>query len=190
MFTITATMQTETVTLKDDTLKQMVKYMDAQHLEFSKAALKVRRKSIFEILIQLIRFTPVDTGRLRGSWTPYLDRWGKQASYARFLSDKSLAKSKPKTLMGRAKAAAQKLLNLDQVSAGKREGFFTEGEGVTTIGTNVAYAYAVNQQSQYFDLASINANRILNKNAEEFLKAAAAAGWIPTDFSDEPRPSN
>jgi hypothetical protein len=181
MFTITATMQTETAELKDDTLQQMVKYMDGAHREFELAALKVHRKTVFEILIALIRYTPVDTGRLRGSWTPYLDRHGKSAAYSRFMGDSSLA-------IGDRGGAAR--LDAAAISQGKREGFFTDGTLITTVGSNVAYAYAVNEYSRYFDRAAIDANRIINKNFEEFLKASREAGWIPPRYSDEPKPES
>jgi hypothetical protein len=183
-------MTTATAELKDDTLRQMVKYMDGQHVEFEKAALKVHRKTVFEILIQLLRYTPVDTGRLRGSWTPYLDRWGKQASYRRFLSDKTLVRSRPKSALGRAAAAVRRVLKLDSISEGKREGFFRESALITTVGTNVEYAVKVNAQSHYLELAAQDAMRLINKNFENFITAARKAGWIPPDFSDEPRPEN
>jgi hypothetical protein len=190
MIAITATMTTHNAELKDDTLQAMVKYFDGAHVEFEKAALKVHRKTVFEILITLIRFTPVLTGRLRGSWTPYLDRFGKQSSYARYLNDKSLVRNRPTSALAKGAAAIKKVLGIDEVSQGKSQGFFMDSGLVTTVGSNVEYAAKINAQSHYLDRATEDANRIINANFEQFLKAAREAGWIPTDFSDEPKPEN
>jgi len=189
MISITATMTTGTAELHDNTLKEMVKWMDGQHVEFERAAVKVHRKTIFEILIQLLRFTPVLTGRLRGSWTPYMDRYNKQSAYMRFLNDASLVRSKPKTVSGKLRAAVQGILGMDQVSKGKREGFFREAPFITTIGSNVVYASAANKKSRFLDLTIADAARIINANFEQFLAATKKAGWIPSDYKDDPRPS-
>lgn len=187
--TITATLTTKDVTLKDATMKDVVKWFDKQHEQFALAAMKVHRKTVFEILIYLLRVCPVLTGRLRGSWTPYLDRYGKQASYSRFLSDKSLVRSAPKTALGTFKAKIKEVLSLDAVSKGKAEGSFTESGMLTTVSSNVVYAAKVNESSHYFDRTSETANSIINANFENFLAAARKEGWIPpADFSDEPRP--
>lgn len=190
MLTITATMKTETVELKDDTLAQMVKYMDAQHIEFEKGALKVHRKTVFEILIHMLRTTPVLTGRLRGSWTPFLDRWGKQSAYARYLNDKSLVRSKPESLAGRLTQSLSRLAGTDAVSQGKEQGFFQDAGLITTVGTNVAYAEKVNESSHYFTQGAQAAAQILNANTEQYLIAARKAGWIPPAdaLSDDPKP--
>lgn len=185
---IHASMTTEEAALKDDTLELMAQYLEHGGERFAKAALKVHRKTVFEILIQLLRYCPVLTGRLRGSWTPFLDRWGKQSSYARFLNDKSLVESAPKTVLGTVKAKIDKLLSLDAVSQGKAQGFFADQGMITTIGTNVVYAAKVNAQSRYFTRAAISANFIINANFEQFLEAARKAGWVPDNYSDEPRP--
>lgn len=188
MIEITATMTTQTVELKDNTLRAMVKYMDGMHLQFERGIIKLHRKTVFEILILLIRYTPVLTGRLRGSWTPYLDRYGKQAAYAKYLNDKSLVIYKKASTAKRLVMAVKKRLGLDEITAGKLEGFFTESALVTTVGSNVAYAASVNAQSKYFDRASQAATFIINDNYEQYIKAAQKEGWIPTDYPDDPQP--
>lgn len=189
MISITATMQTATAELKDDTLKQMVKYMDEQHIEFERGALLVHRKTVFEILIQMIRITPVVSGRLRGSWTPYMDRWGKQSAYARYLNDTTLVRSKPRTLAGQLGRAFRRALNTgNEISQGKAQGFFMDNGLLTTVGTNVVYASKVNDSSHYFDQGARAAEEILQENMQNYLEAARKAGWIPTDLSDDPHP--
>lgn len=188
MLTITATMTTATAELKDDTLEAMVKYMDSAHIEFEQGALKVHRKTVFEILIHFLRITPVVTGRLRGSWTPYLDRWGKQSAYSRYLNDTSLVRSKPKTLGGQLGRAFRRALGTDEISEGKRQGFFQDSGLLTTVGTNVVYAASANEKSHYFDQGAAAAETILNQNMHNYIEAARKAGWIPTDLSDDPKP--
>ncbi len=187
---IQAELRNEEVTIKDDTLDEIIKYFDAQHETFRQAATKVFRKTTFEILILLIRYCPVMTGRLRGSWTPYLDRYGKASSYTRYLEDKSLVRSAPATATAKVVTSAKKPFSADQVSAGKAEGFFTDHDGVVTVGSNVVYASLANRKSGYFDRTVEQGDRIINANFENFLEASKKAGWIPgDDFGDEPRPT-
>lgn len=184
MIQMTAGLSIGTVKLKD--VHAIIKYFDEQHSEFANAAVKVHRKTVFEVLIYLLRLCPVLTGRLRGSWTPFLDKYGKQSSYAKFLNDRSLAGGRPKSMVGRAGAAIQDALGMGAVDQGKREGFFTDGPLITNVGTNVVYAEAVNQKSHYMDRTLAQAQMLVNRNFENFIKAAREKGWIPTDFKDDP----
>lgn len=186
MIAIHATMQVEQLTLNDDTMNKMVKFMDGAHTQFTKAAIKVHRKIVFSVLIYLMRVCPVLTGRLRGSWTPFLDKYQKQSFYARYLSDKSLVRSRPKTLIGHASQAAAALFGRTAVDQGKAEGYFADGPLITTVGSNVVYAGKVNDASHYLDVTVAMAQPFIDQTFKDFIEAAENAGWIPTDLSDDP----
>lgn len=188
MIAIHATYSGENIELKDDTLREMVKYLDGSHIEFEQAALKVHRKTVFEVLIQLLRYCPVITGRLRGSWTPYLDKWGKQSAYARFLSDASLVTHRVRGAYARTKNTLKRLAGVDEVSEGKRLGYYQDSGLMTTVGSNVAYAASVNEQSGYLDKAAQAASFIIDQNFTQFMEASRKVGWIPTDYKDDPKP--
>lgn len=185
MIRIQAALDAPEVHVKSETLQEVFKYFDGLHLKFERAVLMVHRKSVFEILIYLIRLTPVVTGRLRGSWTPFLDKYGKQSFYARYLNDRSIAGGRPKTVTGRALAVLGGVVGLSAVDEGKRLGFYLDNALLTTVGTNVVYAGSVNQQSHYLDKTVAQAQLLINKNLEGFVEASRKAGWIPT-LSDNP----
>jgi hypothetical protein len=151
--------------------------MDGQHEQFEKGVAKVHKKSVYQILIYWLRVCPVLTGRLRGSLTPYLDRNGKQNLYTKYLKDRSLVTGGRKT----DTKQDRKLMEKDETEAGKLEGFVSEGmEGLlTTVGTNVVYAAAVDRTTQHFTKTLARGQQIYNKNFQNYLAAAAEAGWIP-----------
>lgn len=186
MIDIHATMQIEHITLNDDTMNKMVKFMDGAHTEFTKAAIKVHRKIVFSILIYLIRICPVLTGRLRGSWTPFLDKYQKQAFYGRYLNDASLVRSKPKTLLGHASQSLKGFLGLSAVDQGKKDGYFADGPLITTVGSNVVYAAKVNDASHYLDVTVAMSEPFIDQTFKDFIEASEKAGWIPTDLGDDP----
>ncbi len=186
MIKVQAALTAPEVHVKAETLQEIFKYFDGLHLKFERAALMIHRKTVFEILIYLIRLTPVVTGRLRGSWTPFLDKYGKQSFYARYLNDRALSGGRPKTITGRAMATLGGVVGMSAVDEGKRLGFYLDNALLTTVGSNVVYAGSVNQKSHYLDKTVAQAQTLINKNFESFLEASRKAGWIPNDLNDDP----
>ena len=78
----------------------------------------------------------------------------------------------------------------DLVNEGKNAGLMVESDSqlLTTVGTNVVYASAVDRKTQHFTKALVRGDVIYNKNFQNYLDAAAAKGWIPqeAEVSDEP----
>ena len=181
-FGITATMKTGTVTLTG--FEEIAQWMDEQHAQFAAGAQKVHRKTVLQTLIYWIRVCPVLTGRLRGSLTLYLDRWSKQAAYQKYLRDKSL-------VTGGAEGKNIRKGSLeDQFDEGKKDGVAIESNGgmMTTVGTNVIYAEYVDRKTQHFEKTMIKAVDLYERNFQNYLDAAHAAGWIPKaeDVPDDP----
>jgi hypothetical protein len=177
-------MKVGTITL--DGFDEIAQWLDGQHLEFERGVVKVHRKSVLEILIYWLRVCPVLTGRLRGSLTLYLDRWGKQTAYMKYIKDRALVTG------GRTTDTPQdrKLMSQDLVNEGKQEGLMVESDSglMTTVGTNVVYASAVDRKTQHFTKALAKGDLIYNKNFQNYLDKAAEAGWIPKadDVPDDP----
>ncbi len=185
MIKVQASLIARDVTLRNATMGEIAKWFDGQHVKFERAALMVHRKTVFEILIYLIRLTPVVTGRLRGSWTPFLDKYGKQSFYARYLNDRSLAGGRPKTIGGQVMATLGGVLGMSAVAQGKRLGFFMDNALLTTVGSNVVYGAKVDESSHYMTKTAAQAQLLINQNFENFVEASTKSGWIP-DLKDDP----
>jgi hypothetical protein len=173
-------------TISLDGFEEIAQWLDGQHVQFEKGVVKVHRKSVLEILIYWLRVCPVLTGRLRGSLTLYLDKWGKQGAYMKYIKDRALVTGGRTTDTPEDK----KLESQDLVNEGKNEGLMVESDSqlLTTVGTNVVYAAAVDRKTQHFTKALVRGDVIYNKNFQNYLDAAAAKGWIPqeAEVSDEP----
>lgn len=188
MITIKAAMTDEVTGIRQETIDAVVKWFDAQHERFKQGALIVHRKSVFEILRVLLQFTPVVTGRLRGSWTPYFDHYNKNGAYARAMAETAM--SRAAGMVRKAATAAKNLLGRDAISQGKRKGFWREGAGgfLTTIGSNVVYADSANQSSKYLTKTARVGDRIILANFTAYLEMAKNMKWIPeaSDLTDDP----
>ena len=160
-----------TVTLNTNTLEDVAKYFDKQHVEFVSKCQLVHRKLLFQILRFLIRICPVDTGRLRGSWTPFMEKYGNQG-YWKWMTDASMAASTRKT--------PRKGFSMEAVSQGKGEGQFVDSPMDTTIISNVSYAEDADKRSGYISRLLAYADNIYNKTFANFLDAAAKQGMIPS----------
>jgi hypothetical protein len=158
------------IVLNDTTLEKVAQYFDEQHVEFVEKTQLVHRKIVFKILNFLIRICPVDTGRLRGSFTPLFDKYGN-SSFARWIADSSMAPYPRKT--------PKKGFNPEAVQEGKDEGQFIDQPLDTTIMTNVAYAADVDATTGYIARMLVYGNEIYNSVFVNFLEAAAKQGMIP-----------
>lgn len=174
-----------TVHLRNATMERIVALFDGFHDQFARAAILVHRKTVFSILIYMIRLCPVVTGRLRGSWTPFLDKYGKQTAYARYLNEKALSSGVPKSVVGRFLQKLGGLVGLTAVNEGKSQGYYADAPFITTVGTNVVYAAKVNENSAYFDRTVSMAQLLIQQNFDDFIEKALDAGWIPP-LDDEP----
>jgi hypothetical protein len=158
------------ITLNTNTLETVTKYFDTMHADFVDKAQLVHRKSLFQILRYLIRICPVDTGRLRGSFTPFMDKYG-DTTYNKWMADASMAPSQRKT--------PKKGFNQEAVADGKAQGQFIDQPMDTTIVTNVSYAEDADKKSGYISRLMAYADNQYNKNFSNFLEAAAKKGLIP-----------
>lgn len=158
------------VSLSGKNLEAMAQYFDQQHLTFVQKAILVHRKIVFMVLRYLIRICPVDTGRLRGSFTPFFDKYSN-SSYSKWLADSSMAPSDRKT--------PKKGFSQTSVQEGKNEGEFVDSDMETTIMSNVFYAGYADNTTNYLAKTLVYGDNVYNKTFGQFLDAAATAGWIP-----------
>ncbi len=143
------------------------KYFDLEHEQFIKACAVVHRKSVFQILTRLIRLCNVLTGRLRGSWLPFMQRYGYQGANS-FLSSRPLD------------GGGQKGSDFSEaaVHEGMNQGDFIDDVLNTTIISNVVYAEAVNNRSNFVGKALAWGDTKYNDNFRRFFEVAEKKGWI------------
>lgn len=165
------------VEIPNPLLSTLAKYFDQEHEAFVKGAAIVHRKTVFQILTRIIRLCNVDTGRLRGSFTPLMDKWG-------FKGYESYMKQPP--IEGTPKVAKGKGYSEAEVNKGKILGQFVDALLNTTITSNVAYASDVNFKSYFLTKALIWGDNQYKRNFEAYLKAAAQKGWIPPQDLNAP----
>ncbi len=164
------------IQLTTDNLSFLAKWFDEQHEEFAKKSILVHRKTVFEILIKIIKECPVDTGRLRGSFLPFIDKYGVGGRATKIMQDNSSAAYPRKS----PKAGFDQV----QVQQGKTLGAFIDEALATTIASNVNYAMTAEARTGFLARALIWGRRRYNDNFERFFKAAAKQGMIPPD--DDP----
>lgn len=169
------------IKLKNTSLEFLAKWFDEQHEEFVKKAVLVHRKTVFEILIKIIKTCPVDTGRLRGSFLPFLDKYGMGARAAKVLQDNSSAAYPRET----PKAG----FDQQAVEEGKTLGEFIDDALATTIATNVNYAMPAEKRTGFLGRALIWGQRRYNDNFERFFEAAAKQGMIPPEDDETVDPA-
>lgn len=150
-------------------LRDVMRWVDGNHERFEKAVVLTHRKSVFQILTFLIRICPVDTGRLRGSWTPFFDKYGN-ASYQKWLADTSRASYPTK--------APKRGFSQEQVQQGKADGTFTDQALATTISSNVKYAEYADAKVGFMARAVQWGQELYLKNFGALLDKSAEAGWI------------
>ncbi len=170
MIYVAADMELRGVKLKDAQLELIAKFFDAEHEAFIKMATVVHRKSVFQILIRIIRLCNVETGRLRASFTPLMDKYG-WTSYVKYMQAAQL-EGGDTTRLPHNEAALRE---------GKSLGTFVDAILNTTIGSNVVYAEAVNARSQFLIKALIWGDKQYGQNFNGMFEAAYKKGWIQAE---------
>lgn len=165
------------VTIPNPELSTLAKYFDAEHAEFVKGAAIVHRKTVFQILTRIIRLCNVDTGRLRGSFTPLMDKWG-------FKGFEAYMRQPP--LEGAPRVGKGQGFSEAEVQKGKALGQFVDAVLNTTITSNVAYASDVNAKSQFLTKALVWGDHQYKKNFQAYIQQAAKKGWIPPQNLNQP----
>lgn len=155
----------------------LAKYFDAEHDAFVKGAAIVHRKTVFQILTRIIRLCNVDTGRLRGSFTPLMDKWGFKGFEA-YMKQPPIDGTPPKT---KGKGYSE-----TEVQKGKVLGQFVDAVLNTTITSNVVYATEVNAKSQFLMKSLAWGDNQYKRNFEAFFKSAEKKGWIPPQNLNAP----
>lgn len=145
----------------------LAKYFDEEHKAFTAAAGVVHRKSVFQILTRIIRLCNVDTGRLRGSFTTLMDKWGWKGFEPYMRMAPLDGGHAPENYSDKA------------AQEGKNQGEFIDALLDTTISSNVVYASEVDAKSQFLTRALVWGDDRYKKNFENFFEAAARQGWIP-----------
>lgn len=123
---------------------------------FPKEADKAHRVAVFSVLGQVIRWTRVDTGRLRAAWLPFLDTYG--VDYRAFMI--SYPTVKP-----------------DEEHLGRSEGTWEDFPFHTRILNNVKYAEHVDKKVGIFVTGTFLSRypyfeRIYSEKIKEFFDAA------------------
>lgn len=170
------------VTLKNSSLEVLAKWFDGQHEEFGQKAILVHRKTMFEILIKIIKLCPVDTGRLRASFLPFMDKYGAGNRGAKVMQDASSANYPRET--------PKKGYDAAQVERGKTEGQFIDEALATTIASNVVYSMSVEKRVGFLGRALIWGQKRYNDNFERFFAAAVRQGMIPSDKDETVDPNS
>ncbi len=161
------------ISLKTNNLNFMAVWLDEQHVQFGQSAILVHRKTVLEILIRLILLTNVDTGRARGSWLPFLAKYGVDGAARANMQDESLAPSDRKS--------PKKGLSQEAVEKGFAEGSFIDDALETTIASNVNYMQQLERRTGFISKLLSWARTYYNQQFEEFFAAAAKQGMIPPD---------
>ena len=135
-----------------------------------KQAEVVHRKSVFQILRQVIFYCPVDTGRLRASWTPIMDKYGAQAIYEPVMQMRAPGQT----------GKDEKKVSSRAIARGKSEGLFVDQPFVTIIGTNVDYAVYVEQKVGFLARARVIGESLYARNFAAFFESIdKAKGAVP-----------
>lgn len=146
-------------------------------MAFVNGAAIVHRKTVFQILTRIIRLCNVDTGRLRGSFTPLMDKWGFKG-FEPFMKNPPMEGATSPKKPG--KGYSEKEVNI-----GKTLGQFIDALLNTTISSNVVYASDVNAKSQFLTKALVWGDTQYNKNFQNYFEAAARMGYIPAQNPNE-----
>ena len=152
------------IDLDSDILERLAAYMEDQGVQFAQKAGVVHRKSVFQILTRVLRLCPVDTGRLRGSWTTFMVARGF-TGFEKFMQQPSI--------LGSDRVTPKRGFNSEEVSIGQRQGSFVDAYLNTFINSNVVYASTVNERQGYLTNALMWGDTKYKTNMEKFLLASA-----------------
>ncbi len=167
MISITLNATAFGITLKDANTSKLGKLMTHGEEKFVKQALVVHLKSVFQILTNVIRFTSVDTGRLRGSWTPFFAKYGADRFYKKVMNQAAPGQE------------TDPALNDADIDAGAALGEFEDRDFTTVIGTNVEYAEHVEKKTRAIAKAMYLGAEIYRKNFGMFFRGIEKIADIP-----------
>lgn len=155
------------ITLSGNAIERLAQYMEQMGLDFIEKVGLVHRKSVFQILIRILRLCPVETGRLRGSWTPFMESNGF-SSYLKYMNLPSINPGAHK------KASEVREAYNDELAAeGRALGEFVDAFLNTSVSSNVVYASIVNEKQGYLTAALIWGDNQYQRNMELLLEATA-----------------
>lgn len=166
------------VKLEGDVIERLAAYVEDMGVDFARKVNIVHRKSVFQILVYIMRLCPVDTGRLRGSFTTFMDKYGYTAfnNYAQ-----------QPAIGGADKDYTKKGFSILEFNKGKEAGEFIDAYLSTSIGTNVVYAGKVNNDNGFLTKALIWGDKRYRSNMEKFLLATSQAEVVtdPIPFDED-----
>lgn len=165
------------IEIKNAKLEFMAKWFDDQHEEFIQKAILVHRSAVFRILRKIIKTCPVDTGRLRGSFLPFLDKHGVGGSATKIIQDDTEANYPRDTPKGEFSQAS--------VQEGRQLGEFIDDVLSTFIATNVNYAMQAEKRTGFVGRALVWGQKRYNKAFDDFFDAAYRQGMIPEKYDPE-----
>ena len=165
MLTLSADCEIGGIKLSEDVTERLASYMEDMGVKFAEQVGIVHRRSVFQILIRILRLCPVDTGRLRGSWTTMMDAFGSN-TYTKYKDSPSIGGGEPPKTPGKGFSD----LAFNQ---GKSAGEFVDDYLRTTVGTNVVYADVVNSRNGYLTKGLVWGDTRYTANMEAFLEATA-----------------
>jgi hypothetical protein len=170
------------VTLRFNNLSSLKQYegMEAKFKEYA-AALYIN--AISEIHKYLLRLTPIHTGKLRGGWTAFLDKY--QKDYSRQLFDTSLSNIYKKSNV--SKEHKSYVFSMGAVGDGKQYSILTDklpGELSVSISNSTPYGTALNfgtseiPGQHFVEQALYKSDYWLRTCFDNWLQAIAKAGTI------------
>ncbi len=168
------------IKMGENATEALAVYIEELGVRFAEQAGVVHRRTVFQILTRLIRLCPVQTGRLRGSWTTFMQAMGFEG-YAKFMQAPALNGS---TLKAGEKA---KPYSDAEVVAGRAQGAYVDAFLNTSITSNVVYAARVDARQGYLTNALIWGAQKYDSNFEAFLKATSLkedVAGVPTESDD------
>jgi hypothetical protein len=161
------------ISLDKANLETVAKFFDNQHDEFVRQCNIVHRKSVFQGLIYLIRIVNVMTGRLRASFTPFMEKYGF-TKWMNYIGAVPLGGGHAPKIDAKA------------IKEGQGLGEYVDQPMDTTIGTNVVYAPFVDAKASFIARLLVWLDKRYNANFEAFLEESAKAGIIQhPDPNDE-----
>lgn len=152
------------IQMSDDVTERLAAYIEEMGVQFAEKVNIVHRKSVFQILIYLMRLCPVDTGRLRGSFTTFMVANGFNG-FSKYQEQPAIG--------GEDKDYKKKGFSILEFNKGRDAGEFVSAYLATSIGTNVVYAGKVNNDNGFLTKALIWGDARYSKNMEAFLQATA-----------------
>lgn len=164
------------IKLGGDVLERLAVYFQEMGEDFGRKINIVHRKSVFQILIRIMRLCPVDTGRLRGSFTTFMDAHGNN-NYFAFAELPGIG--------AQDRVSPKKGFDYGQFETGRRLGEFVDAYLNTQIGTNVQYAAYVDASSGFLTKGLIWGDTQYTKNMTAFLLATARAEVAKDPISNE-----